>query len=367
MITSQIIQDSIDELTLITGVGLRILDTEGISIAASEGAPEVEPSMVQDFLRSPADSQGIHSLQMMKIPDGTEVPYIVAATEGKIGTDARMVVRLCKAELSALIVAYKERYDRGSFLQNLLLDNMLVIDAYTRARKLRIDVNEPRIVIVVKIDEAERHVQSMMPVLEGILNGMFSGGKDVVTAVDPGSVILIKALSPEESYEELDHVAHSIVDMVNTEAMLNVHVAYGSIASELKFISRSYKEARMAMEVGRIFYASERVIAYHTLGIGRLIYQLPESLCRIFIEETFHGRDVEAALDEETRTTIDMFFDNNLNVSETARQLFVHRNTLVYRIEKLEKATGLDIRIFDDALTFKIALMVMNYLKTQKE
>ena len=153
-----------------------------------------------------------------------------------------------------------------------------------------------------------------------------------------------------------------IVDMMNTEAMLNVRVAYGTIVNELKDVSKSYKEAKMALDVGKIFYAEKSVAAYSTLGIGRLIYQLPVNLCKLFIQEIF-GENIPEELDEETLVTVNKFFENNLNVSETSRQLFVHRNTLVYRIEKLQKATGLDIRTFDDALTFKIALMVVNYMK----
>ena len=157
-------------------------------------------------------------------------------------------------------------------------------------------------------------------------------------------------------------VANTIVYMMNSEAMLMVRVSYGTVVQELREVSKSYKEATMAMDVGRIFYAEKNVIAYSTLGIGRLIYQLPVNLCRIFIEEIFGGNQVYD-LDEETLTTINKFFENNLNVSETSRQLFIHRNTLVYRIEKLQKATGLDIRTFEDAMTFKIAMMVVNYMK----
>ena len=149
------------------------------------------------------------------------------------------------------------------------------------------------------------------------------------------------------------------------EAMVKVRGSYGTIVSELKDLSRSYKEARMAMDVGRIFYASKRVISYNELGIGRLIYQLPPSLCKMFIKEIFGEGEMEE-FDQEILTTISTFFDNNLNVSETARQLFVHRNTLVYRIEKLLKTTGLDIRTFDDAMTLKIALMVQAYMKAME-
>ena len=185
---------------------------------------------------------------------------------------------------------------------------------------------------------------------------------DFITAVDESNVILIKSLEPGEGYEAVEQTANTIVDMMNTEAMMNVRVAYGSIVQELKDVSKSYKEASMALDVGKIFYVEKKVNAYGRLGIGRLIYQLPVNLCKIYIDEIF-GENDPSDFDEETLTTVNKFFENNLNVSETSRQLFVHRNTLVYRLEKLQKSTGLDVRTFDDALTFKIAMMVVNYMK----
>ena len=185
---------------------------------------------------------------------------------------------------------------------------------------------------------------------------------DFITAVDESNVILIKSLEPGEGYEAVEQTANTIVDMMNTEAMMNVRVAYGTIVQELKDVSKSYKEASMALDVGKIFYVEKKVNAYGRLGIGRLIYQLPVNLCKIYIDEIF-GENDPSDFDEETLTTVNKFFENNLNVSETSRQLFVHRNTLVYRLEKLQKSTGLDVRTFDDALTFKIAMMVVNYMK----
>ena len=215
----------------------------------------------------------------------------------------------------------------------------------------------PRAVFLV-----ETHLEKDGIVTE-LLKGMFSAQTgDYITAVDESSVILIKALEPNSTHDDLMEIADTIVGMMNTEAMMNVRVSFGTVVQELKDVSKSYKEAKMALDVGKIFYAEKNVAAYSTLGIGRLIYQLPVNLCKIFIEEIF-GENVPNDLDDETLTTINKFFENNLNVSETSRQLFVHRNTLVYRIEKIQKSTGLDLRNFDDALTFKIALMVVNYMK----
>ena len=169
-------------------------------------------------------------------------------------------------------------------------------------------------------------------------------------------------MKPGETYDELEKTANMVLDMLNTEAMTKVHVAFGTVVGEIKEVSRSYKEAKMALDVGKIFYSDKNVIAYNKLGIGRLIYQLPLPLCRMFIKEIFDGKSPDE-FDDETLTTINKFFENSLNVSETSRQLYIHRNTLVYRLDKLQKSTGLDLRVFEDAITFKIALMVVKYMK----
>ena len=203
----------------------------------------------------------------------------------------------------------------------------------------------------------ERDVSS----LEAVKALFASRNKDFVTAVDERDIILVKEMKEGSAYEDLDRVARSVIDELNSIGILNVTVAYGTIVNEIKEVSKSYKEAKMALDVGKIFYAAENIVAYSRLGIGRLIYQLPIPLCKMFIKEIFDGKNPED-LDEETLTTINKFFENSLNVSETSRQLFIHRNTLVYRLDKLQKSTGLDLRMFEDAITFKIALMVVKYM-----
>ena len=186
--------------------------------------------------------------------------------------------------------------------------------------------------------------------------------KDFITAVDEKNIILVKEVKPMEDYDDLEKTANMILDMLNTEAMTKVHVSFGTIVGDIKEVSRSYKEAKMALDVGKIFYSGKNVVAYSNLGIGRLIYQLPLPLCRMFIREVFESKSPDD-FDEETLATINKFFENSLNVSETSRQLYIHRNTLVYRLDKLQKSTGLDLRVFEDAITFKIALMVVKYMK----
>ena len=197
--------------------------------------------------------------------------------------------------------------------------------------------------------------------LENVKN-YFSGEKgDFITAVDEKSIIVVKEVNPGDGYAEMQKIAESILQAVREKDEL-VHIAYGTIVKELKEVSRSYKEARMALDVGKIFFDEKEIIAYSSLGIGRLIYQLPIPLCKMFIKEIFENKSPDD-FDEETITTINKFFENSLNVSETSRQLYIHRNTLVYRLDKLQKSTGLDLRVFEDAITFKIALMVVRYMK----
>ena len=334
---------------------LSVYDPSGTVTASTTDMKDIQGSLISGFAVSPADSQVIGPHHLLKILDEGELLYILVAKG--TGDDVYMVGKIAVCQIQNLAIAYKERYDRNNFFQNLLLDNLLLVDIYNRAKKLHVEVTVPRAVFLI---ETKLEKDSIVTEL---LKGMFSAQSgDYITAVDESNVILIKALDPAVTHENLCDVANTIVAMMNAEAMLDVRVAFGTVVQELKDVSKSYKEAKLALDVGKIFYAENKVVAYSTLGIGRLIYQLPINLCRIFIEEIF-GENVPSDLDDETLTTINKFFENNLNVSETSRQLFVHRNTLVYRIEKIQKSTGLDLRNFDDALTFKIALMVVNYMK----
>ena len=201
--------------------------------------------------------------------------------------------------------------------------------------------------------------------LELMRSNFGANSKDFITAVDEKNIIVVKELVENETYEDLAKTAEVIINLFRGDVERNAHVAYGTIVNELKEVSRSYKEARMALDVGRIFFEEKDVIAYSQLGIGRLIYQLPVNLCKIFIDEIFGSRSIPEEIDEETLNTINKFFENNLNVSETSRKLFVHRNTLVYRLEKIRKLTGLDLREFEHAITFKVALMVKKYLTSK--
>ncbi|MCM1043947.1 MAG: helix-turn-helix domain-containing protein [Candidatus Gastranaerophilales bacterium] len=355
MISSQIIQTSLDELKAITKVDLGVYDTSGAVIATTMDRNDVAVDLISGFANSPADSQVIGVQHLLRILDEGKLLYVLVAKG--MSEDAYMIGKVAVCQIQNLVIAYKERFDRNNFFQNLLLDNLLLVDIYNRAKKLHIEAETPRAVFLIEIRPEKDGIANEL------LKGMFSPQQgDYITSVDENDIILIKSLEEGHGAEDLQAVADTIVSLLNTEAMMNAKVAYGTVVNALKDVSKSYKEAKMALDVGKIFYIEKNVMAYSSLGIGRLIYQLPVNLCKLFIEEIF-GDNPPDSLDEETLNTLNKFFENNLNVSETSRQLFVHRNTLVYRIEKIQRSTGLDLRNFDEALTFKIALMVVNYMK----
>lgn len=355
MLSNQTIQSSIDELRSITKIDLCVMDITGTVAASTMEKVEISAELIQEFAESAADSQVVNGYYLFKVMEEEDLMYLVLSRGSE---DAYMVGKIAVSQLRQLMTAYKEKLDRDSFLQNLILDNLLLVDIYNRAKKLHIPAEGDRAVFLIETAaDDDTEIMELLRELFIVYNG------DYLTAVEEKNIILIKALAAGEGYQELKAIADMIVDMVNAEAMVNVKVSYGTIVHELKDVSKSFKEAKMALEVGRIFYAERDVIAYHALGIGRLIYQLPESLCRIFIQEIFGRDEIPEEIDEEILATVQKFFENSLNISETSRQLYVHRNTLVYRIEKVQKATGLDMRVFEDALTFNIALMVVNYLK----
>ena len=355
MISNQILQSTIEGLKGITRIDFCICDTEGKVLASTFSEAEEYESSILAFVDSPADSQVIQGYQFFKVFDENQLEYILLARGSN--EDVYMVGKMVVFQIQNLLVAYKERFDKDNFIKNLLLDNLLLVDIYNRAKKLHIETNVKRVVYVI---ETAREKDGSG--LETVRRLFAAKTKDFVTAVDEKNIILVKEVKPGETYEDLEKTANMVLDMLNTEAMSKVHVAFGTVVSEIKEVSRSYKEAKMALDVGKIFYSGKNVVAFSKLGIGRLIYQLPLPLCRMFIKETFDGKSPDE-FDEETLTTINKFFENSLNVSETSRQLYIHRNTLVYRLDKLQKSTGLDLRVFEDAITFKIALMVVKYMK----
>lgn len=359
MITNQILQKTIEGMNAITKVNFVITDPEGIALATTVSEVSEFGKPAAEFAASPAESQVIGDRQFFKVYDEKSLEFVLISMSDD-EEKAQLMGKVMALQLSELTVAYKERFDRDNFIKNLLLDNLLLVDIYNRAKKLHIEANALRIVMVVKLEGEKRGDE-----LEKVRNLFSSHSSDFVTAVDEDSIIIVKRLN-SDSYDEVEETAQSILELLGDREGESIHVSYGTVVRDIKDVSRSYKEATMALDVGKVFFSDKQVIAYSVLGIGRLIYQLPLPLCRMFIGEIFGDKSPDD-FDEETLTTIDKFFENSLNVSETSRQLYIHRNTLVYRLDKIQKSTGLDLRKFDDAITFKIAMMVVEYMKYMEE
>ncbi len=355
MISNQVLQSTIDSLKGIARLDIAIADIDGKVLATTFLEDKDLSDMVVSFAASQADSQAAGGYQFFKIFDEHQLEFVLIAHGDT--DDVYMVGKLAVLQIQTLLVAYREKFDKDNFIKNLLLDNLLLVDIYNRAKKLHIEVGVRRVVFLVESHE------NMNGTVQEALKEFFSAeGNDFVTAVDEKNIIVVKELASDDGYEQVQKIAESMLDMLSSEVMLSTRVSYGTIVNEIKEVSRSYKEAKMALEVGKIFFVERHIVAYNALGIGRLIYQLPIPLCKMFIKEIFADVSPDD-FDEETLETIAKFFENNLNVSETSRQLFIHRNTLVYRLDKLDRATGLDLRVFDDAITFQIALMVVKYMK----
>ena len=354
MISNQILQNTIDGLKNIARVEFCVMDVDGKEVASTTDMSS-NGKAAAEFATSPADSQEIHGYQFFKIFDDQQLEYVLVA--GGADEDAYMVGKMAAFQIQNLLIAYKERLDKDNFIKNLLLDNLLLVDIYSRSKRLHIQTDMPRAVLIA--ESAGGRDSNVLDMARTFFNG---SSKDFVTEVDENNVIIVKELSDGDAMKEMEKTARQLWHFLKKEGVRDTRIAYGSVVQEIKEVSRSYKEAKMALDVGKIFFQDREIIAYSELGIGRLIYQLPIPLCKMFIREIFGGKSPDE-FDEETLGTIYKFFENSLNVSETSRQLFIHRNTLVYRLDKLQKSTGLDLRVFEDAITFKIALMVVKYMK----
>ncbi len=270
--------------------------------------------------------------------------------------DAHYFCSMIAVSLANIQLHCGNKYDKTNYIKNVLLGNVLPGDIDLRSDELQINAEIPRIVYIVQTNGIND-----LPV-QHLLSNMFPD-QDFVLAMDNDTIVVIKALTEPYTKDSLKKIAQSIVEMINAELMTTVYVGMGTPTSVINDIARSYSEAIIALEIGRVFESDNYILSYDTLGIGRLIYQLPSKLCELFLDEIFKKESINV-LDDETLQTINKFFENNLNVSETSRQLFVHRNTLVYRLDKIERLTGLDLRKFDDAVVFKVAVLVNKYLNS---
>lgn len=350
----QTLQKSLDDWNRISGLDFCILDENNqIYITTCDRKLPSSEKLAQ-FREDPALCISNRTCSLYKLNGSSDnMLLLVWGTGDSVPTIGELAV----CQIESLLTAYAEKTDKNSFMQNLLLERYSQVEAFNKAARLRIAPSVRRAVFLV---ETKQHKDENA--LATIRNIFSARTRDFITALDDSGIIVVRELQSTESYEELEGIACMLVDMLNTEAMTSAWVSYSNVADDIMELSDAYKEARTALEVGKIFYADKNVFGYNRLGIGRLIYQLPTQVCDMFVNEIF-GEESLDSIDDETLNIIRTFFENNLNLSETSRQLYVHRNTLVYRFEKLQKRFGLDVRTFEDALAFKLAMMVSDYLK----
>ena len=332
-----------------------IIDSHGLILASVGTEPRGE--VIDDLLYAVANSDKLFFKDGYTVKVMSNKPYAeyVVYVEGND--------EISKYCCNSIVVAannvrryYDEKYDKTMFMQNIIFDNLLAFDLHQKARELHVDINIPRAVFYIKSTD-----KNELGIYEVIRNMFPDKEHDFVISVDRFNVVLIKELKELVDTAELDNMARSIADTLSAEMMITTHIGVSTVAENIDELNTVYKEAQIALQVGKVFEEESYIFNYDNLGIGRLIYQLPIKLCELFLKEVFKKGDI-TTLDDETILTINKFFENDLNVSETSRQLFVHRNTLVYRLEKIYKLTGLDLRKFDQAIVFKVAMMVHKYL-----
>ena len=270
--------------------------------------------------------------------------------------DSLKHLSLISINIANLKVYYEEKFDKGNFIKSIIMDSIFSGDIAYRAKELHLANNVYRAVFLVKVVKS-KGIHSY----EVIQNLFPNKLKDFVVALDDESTVLVKEMKSGNDLRELENTGRIIIDTLNTEIMVKAVVGIGTIVESIRDIGRSFKEAQTALSIGSIFENGKTIINYNSLGLGRLVFQLPTTLCRLFLNEVFNENSFES-LDTETLFTIQKFFENSLNISETSRQLYVHRNTLVYRLDKIQKMTGLDLRKFDDAIIFKVSMLVKKYL-----
>ena len=335
-----------------------VIDENGVVISCSElGKIGETKQNVRDEMAYATESVRSGGYTYRAIGSDAKAEYIVFV-EGEDKT-ADKIATVLSISLDNIKSLYDEKYDKSSFIKNIILDNILPSDIYIKSKELHFDPDVCRIVYLIKFSGGA----DVIP-FDLVQNLFPDKSKDYVLSVGESDIVLVREIPASYDMREIEKVAGSIVDTFSTEFYTRVSIGIGTAVDNIKDLARSFKEAQVALEVGKVFDTEKNIINYENLGIGRLIYQLPTTLCEMFLQEVFKKNPIDA-LDKETLFTINKFFENNLVLSETARKLFVHRNTLVYRLEKIKKLTGLDLRQFDDAITFKVALMVKKYLSSR--
>lgn len=357
--SSRLFQGIIHQMKDAIGRTIGVVDENGAVIACSDLTKIGETRQsVKEELSYVSDCVRYSGYTYRPISAGTRSEYIVFI-EGEDSSAEKLSLVLAIA-LNNIKSYHDDKYDKVSFIKNLITDNILPGDIYVKSRELHLATDVVRVVFLIKvIDGSEASPYDVL------LNMFPNPNSDYVISTGEKEIVLVRELKPGVDRSEFEKTATMIADTLASEFYTKVSIGIGSAVDNMKDISRSYREAQAALEVGRVFDTDKSIISYENLGIGRLIYQLPTTLCEMFLNEVFQKGSIDA-LDHETLMTIQCFFDNNLNVSETSRKMFVHRNTLVYRLDKIKKLTGLDLREFDNAITFKVALMVKRYLSSKQ-
>ena len=341
----------------ILGYDIGIIEGNG-TVVSSGRADEIEPyvsSILESCSETDEETISMYGYTLRIVTSRGKVDYIIFVKNGDENFDLTHIEMLV-AYVGGMRQIHNDKYDKTNFIKNMLVDSILPGDVFMRSKELHLAVDVDRVVFALQYDDI-RGID-VYDIISGIVP---DNGKDFVIDLDNNMVAIVKEVKFGITAEELENIASEIVNTVTTEAMVNINLGIGTIAANIKDVAKSYKEARIALEVGKVFDGEKMIMNYENLGIARLIYQLPTTLCELFLSEVFKKDSIDS-LDQETLYTIQKFFENNLNVSETSRQLYVHRNTLVYRLDKVKKITGLDLRLFDHAIVFKIALMVKKYL-----
>lgn len=352
--SNRLFQGVIHQLRDAIGKDIGIIDESGTVISCNvlEKIGEVVPAAGEIFAQNDFYFADGFTYRVF----GSQVHSEYALFVEGIGEDTQKFVDFGCVALSNIKQLYDEKFDRGNFIKNVIMDNILPGDIYIKARELRFNNEASRVILLIRVQD-----HNDVSVYDVIQNLFPDKAKDFVINVNETDIALVKEVRANIETKDLEKLARSIADSLSNELYIHAIVGIGTIVTGIKDLAHSYKEAQVALEVGKFFDTEKTIISYDNLGIARLIYQLPTTLCGIFLKEVFKRGSIES-LDQETLFTIQRFFENNLNVSETSRKLFVHRNTLVYRLEKIKKLTGLDLREFDDAIVFKVALMVKKYL-----
>ena len=353
--SNRLFQTVIHQLKDSVGRTIGVIDENGIIIASSELSKIGESKQrIREELAFSQDTI-VYEGYTYRFVSGITKHDCICFVEGDDSHAARMCAMIA-IFIGSMKSLYDEKYDKASFIKSIILDNILPSDIYIKSNELRFNNDEERAVIVIKFKAA-----TDTPPYEMVRNAISPAEQDYIINISEQDVVIVRSVGKDAEIEELEKYAQTIIGNVASTYGEKAIVGISTVVENLKDLARAYKEARIALEVGKVFDIEKPVMSYENLGIGRLIYQLPTTLCEIFLGEVFKKGSIES-LDRETLMTVQSFFENNLNVSETSRKLFVHRNTLVYRLEKIRKLTGLDLREFDHAVTFKVALMVKKYL-----